>query len=140
MNNLNFVRGFFLVAISLLFGLTSFNYKMGDFSRAGPGLFPLVISILLFLIGLASVIRSRFVTPVPIDYNFKNILIIIVSLAGFAYISEHVNMIAGIIVLVFVASYAGQNNSMVRNVKIAAGLLLVACGFKYLLHLNLPII
>jgi len=140
MNNLNFVRGLFLVAISLLFGLTSFSYKMGDFSRAGPGLFPLVVSILLFLIGLSSVIRSRFVAPVPIDYNFRNIFIIIFSLAGFAFISEHVNMLVGIFFLAFSASYAGQNNSMVRNVKIAIGLLLVACGFKYLLHLNLPIL
>ena len=140
MNNLNLVRGLFLVAISLAFGLTSFGYKIGDFSRAGPGLFPAVVSGLLFLIGIASVIKARYVKPVPIDYNFRNIVIIIVSLAGFAFISEHVNMLVGIFFLAFSASYAGRNNSLKRNIKIGIGLTLIACGFKFLLHLNLPLI
>lgn len=140
MNNLNLVRGLFLVAISLAFGLTSFGYRVGDFSRAGPGLFPAVVSGLLFLIGIASVIKARYVKPVPIDYNFRNIVIIIVSLAGFAFISEHVNMLFGIFFLAFSASYAGRNNSLKRNIKIGIGLTLVACGFKFLLHLNLPLI
>jgi len=140
MNNLNLVRGVFLVAISLAFGLTSFGYKIGDFSRAGPGLFPAVVSGLLFLIGIASVIKARYVKPVPIDYNFRNIVIIIVSLAGFAFISEHINILVGIFFLAFSASYAGRNNSLKRNIKICIGLSLVACGFKFLLHLNLPLI
>jgi hypothetical protein len=140
MNNLNLVRGVFLVAISLAFGLTSFGYKIGDFSRAGPGLFPAVVSGLLFLIGIASVIKARYVKPVPIDYSFRNIVIIIVSLAGFAFISEHINMLVGIFFLAFSASYAGRNNSLKRNIKIGIGLSLVACGFKFLLHLNLPLI
>ena len=29
------------MAISLAFGLTSLRYPIGEFSRAGPGLFPL---------------------------------------------------------------------------------------------------
>ena len=35
MKNLNFVSGLFLMAIGLLFGLFAFNYKIGEFSRAG---------------------------------------------------------------------------------------------------------
>jgi dipeptide/tripeptide permease len=49
-------------------------------------------------------------------------------------------MLLGIVFLSFSASYAGRNNSLSRNVKIAIGLTLIACGFKYLLHLNLPLI
>ena len=51
----------FLMAISLAFGLASLRYPMGQFSRAGPGLFPILVSCLLFLIGLITVVRSRFV-------------------------------------------------------------------------------
>ncbi|MBC7706158.1 MAG: tripartite tricarboxylate transporter TctB family protein, partial [Rhodoferax sp.] len=59
MKNLNFVSGLFLMAIALIFGLVSFKYKIGEFSRAGPGLFPLLVSSLVFLIGLATLVRSR---------------------------------------------------------------------------------
>ena len=40
------------MAIALLFGLAALRYPLGQFSRAGPGLFPLMVSCLLFVIGL----------------------------------------------------------------------------------------
>ena len=76
------------MAIALVFGLTSLRYPIGQFSRAGPGLFPLSVSGLLFLIGLFTVVRSRFVERVPLDFKMKNIAIILASLCGFAVISH----------------------------------------------------
>ena len=139
MNNRNLSRGLFLIAISLAFGLQSLRYPIGDFSRAGPGLFPALVSSLLFLVGLAIVIRSRFVERVPLDLNFKNIAIIIVSLCGFAVISMVVNMIAGIVFMTFFSTLAGSSYSWWRNVKIAAGLVTMALVLQKLLGLNLPL-
>ena len=140
MNDRNLVRGLFLLAIALAFGLQSLRYPIREFSRAGPGLFPLMVSSLLFLIGLITVIRSRFVERLPLDISLKNIAIIIVSLCGFALISKHVNMIAGITFMVFSASFAGRAKySIVRNLKIAAGLIAVAFTFQKLLGFNLPL-
>src|ERR1700687_5481323 len=119
MNGRNLVRGLFLLAISLAFGLVSLRYPIGEFSRAGPGLFPLLVSSLLLLIGLITVVRSRFVERVPLHFNLRNIAIILVSLCGFAMISEHLNMIAGIVFMVFFASLAGKSSySIVRNIKV----------------------
>ena len=140
MNDRNLIRGLFLVALSLAFGLASLRYPIGQFSRAGPGLFPLSVSCLLFLIGIITVVRSRFVDRVKLDFKMKNIAIIMVSLAGFALISEHVNMILGIVFMVFCASSAGSARySVVRNLKIAAGLIAVAFVFQKLLGFNLPL-
>ena len=140
MNDRNLIRGLFLMAISLTFGLVSFNYPLGDFSRAGPGLFPLMMASLLLLIGVITVVRSRFVEHHHIEFNFKNIAIILASLGTFGLISEHVNMIAGIAVMVFVASFAGTASySVMRNIKIAAGLICVALAFQKLLGFNLPL-
>ena len=140
MNDRNLVRGLFLMAISLAFGLQSLRYPMGQFSRAGPGLFPLLVSCLLFLIGLITVVRSRFVERVHLDLNLKNIAIILASLGGFALISEHVNMITGIVFMVFCASIAGTSSySVMRNLKVAAGLVAVALAFQKLLSFNLPL-
>jgi hypothetical protein len=139
MNDRNLVRGVFLVAVSLAFGLGAFRYPIGHFERAGPGLFPLMVSGLLFLIGVATVIRSRFVERVHLDFNVKNIAIILGSLCGFALISEFVNMIAGIIFMVFFASLAASSRSVMRNIQISIGLILVALAFQKLLGFNLPL-
>ena len=139
MNNLNLVRGLCLMAISLLFGIVSMNYKIGEFSRAGPGLFPLIVSCMVFLIGLLTVVRARFVKPVPINYNMKNIALVLLGLCGFAVISAHLNMIVGILFLVFCTSFAGTPYSVVRNLKISAGLIVIAFMFRNLLGRQLPL-
>lgn len=140
MNNLNLFRGIFLIAFALIFGGTSTTYTIGQFSHSGPGLFPLLVSCMLLAIGIVTVVRSRFVPPVPISHNYKNIVVILASLCAFAVVSQHVNMLVGIVVLVFCATYAGTNYSVWRNVKITAGLIGVAFIFKDLLGLNLPLL
>jgi hypothetical protein len=137
--NRNLVRGVFLMAISLAFGLTALRYPIGDFSRAGPGLFPAVVSAMLLVIGVVTVIRSFFVERVRLNLNFKNIAIILASLCGLALISNYVNMIAGIIFMVFCSTLAGSSYSWVRNVKICAGLITMALVLQKFLGLNLPL-
>jgi hypothetical protein len=139
MNNMNLVRSLILMAIALIFGLGSLKYKVGEFSRAGPGLFPLMVSCLLFLIGLISLVRSHFVKPEPLSYNMKNIAVILVGLSGFALLSQHLNMIIGIVFLVFCVSFAGSSYSVVRSIKISAALIVIAFMFRTLLGLQLPL-
>jgi len=140
MQNRNLVRGLFLLLISLAFGLEALRYPLGQVSRPGPGMFPLAVSSLLLLIALITIVRSRFIAHVPLEFNVKNIAIILASLCGFALISRHLNMIAGIVFMVFCASFAGTASySVVRNLKISAGLIAVAFAFQKLLGFNLPL-
>jgi len=139
MNDRNLARGVFLVAVSLAFGLQSLRYPIGTFSHAGAGLFPLLVSSLLLLIGVITVVRSRFVEQVPLAFNLKNIAIILASLCGFAIVSLYLKMIAGIVFMVFCASFAGGHFNFWRNIKIAAGLIGIALVFQKLLGFNLPL-
>jgi hypothetical protein len=140
MNDRTLVRGLFLIAIALVFGLQALTYPIGDFAKAGPGLFPLMVSALLLLIGAVTAVRSRFVEHEPMHLNLRNIALILLSLCGFALVSKFINMVAGIVFLVFCASLAGSSTySVLRNLKIAAGLVLVAVAFQRLLGLNLPL-
>lgn len=138
--NLNLFRGLFLIAFALLFGGTSMTYTIGVFSRSGPGLFPLLVSGMLLIIGVVTVVRSYFVPPVPMPHNYKNIAVILFSICVFALLSRYINMLAGIVALVFCSTYAGTSYSVVRNLKISAGLIAVALVFKFLLGLNLPLL
>ena len=140
MKNLNFVSGLFLMAIALMFGLVSFKYKIGEFSRAGPGLFPLMVSSMVFVIGMAAMVRSRFIPPVPLSVSVRNIGLVLLAICGFTVLSQFINMIVGIVFLVFCSSFAGiAPYSIVRNVKISAGLIAIAFAFQRLLGLNLPL-
>lgn len=135
----NLARGLFLMAISLAFGLTSLKYPIGDFARAGPGLFPAVVSFMLFLIGVATVVRSRYVEKTRLELNPRNIAIILGSLCAFAVVTLFVNMIAAIVAMVFIATLAGKDYSWTRNVKISIGLVAMAFMFARLLGMNLPL-
>lgn len=139
MNNKNLLRGLFLAAIALAFGLGALRYPIGDFSHAGPGLFPLLVSSLLFLIAVITIVRAYLVEPVPLIFSLKNIALILLALCGFALLSRLLNMMVGIVFLVFVGTLAGSAYSWQRNLKIAAGLIAVAFVFQKLLGLNLPL-
>jgi hypothetical protein len=135
----NLARGLFLMAISAAFGLTALKYPIGDFGRAGPGLFPAIVSSMLFLIGVATVVRSRFVDKVKLELNYRNIGLILGSLVAFAVVTLLVNMLAAVVVMVFVSTLAGKDYSWKRNIKISIGLCLMAFVFAKFLGMNLPL-
>ncbi|MBI3345795.1 MAG: tripartite tricarboxylate transporter TctB family protein [Burkholderiales bacterium] len=140
MNDRNLVRGLFLAALALAFGLGALRYPIGTFAHAGAGLFPLMVSSLLLVVALITIARSRFVPKVPLGFGFKNIGLLMLALCGFALISQHFKMLAGIVFMVVVASMAGSSFSWSRNLKIAVGLIAIAFGFQKLLGLNLPLL
>lgn len=140
MLNQNVARGAFLAAVALFFAGTALRYPIGTFAHAGPGLFPLMICVPLLLIAGAIIVQARFADPTPLEFNPRNIALIMTSLIGFVIASEYVNVTLGIIVLVFVAGFAANTYSWVRNVKIALGLIVVAFVFQRFLGLNLRLI
>ena len=140
MINRNLVRGIFLMALALAFGLPAIGYSLGTFSRAGPGLFPFMVSTILFAIGVITVVRSNLIPPEPMDFQARNISIILGSLCGFALLSHYLNMIVGIVFLVFCSGFAGTSYSVVRNIKISVVLIAIAFAFQKLLGVSLPLL
>ena len=136
----NLARGLFLALIALVFGGFSLQYQTGSLGRAGPGLFPLIVSGILLTIALMIIVRSRFTACEPLDLNLKNIGLLLVSLCVFALLSLYVNMLAGIVAMVFISGKAATTYSVSRNIKISIGLIIVAFAFQKLLGLSLPLI
>ena len=139
MNDRNLWRGLFISAVAVVFGAAAVRYPLGDLAHVGPGLFPLMVSGLLLLVGLTMMARSLFVENQPIDFSLRNIAIILASLCGFALISQFVNMIAGIVFLVFFSGIAASSYSWKRNIKTSVVLILIAFAFRNFLGLNLPL-
>jgi uncharacterized membrane protein len=130
-------RGIFLALVAAYFGLTAMTYRIGDLGRAGPGLFPIIVSGLLFVLAVVTLVQARLNASPPLYFNFKNIALIMGALIGFVLISKHLSMLVAIAFLVFVASYAGTSVSWKRNVQVAIGLMLIAYAFQRFLGLNL---
>ena len=139
LSNRNLLKGLFLIFVALAFGLGALKYPLGSFDRAGPGLFPLLVSSIVFLLGVITIVRAFLVERVPMTFNVRNIALILGSLIGFALISEYVNMILGIIFMVFVAAMAGTSYSVMRNVKITVFLVAMAFFFQKVLGVQLPL-
>jgi hypothetical protein len=140
MNDRNLLKGLFLIGVALAFGLGALAYPVGRIERAGPGFFPLLVSCILFTLGAAMVLRSRFMEKKPMEFNVKNISIIMASLAAFAIVSAYVNMTAGIVALVFGSAFAGgRAYSIKRNAAISAVLIGIAVAFQQGLGLQLPL-
>ena len=135
----NLVRGLCMVAIAVIFGLPSLRYPIGRFDRAGPGLFPLLVSGLLLLLGVSAVLRSRFTQRVPLNLGIKHIGLIVTSLCGFALISTRLNAVVGIAFMVFCSALAGKSYSLTRNLGVTVALIGVAVVFQKLLGLDLPL-
>ena len=139
MNNRNLLKGLFLAVIALIFGTGAFRYSIGSMERPGPGFFPFMVSMILMLLGLSMMLRAHFNKKVPMVFSVRNISIILGSLVAFAVASEYVNMMLGIIVLVFACTFAGTNYSVKRNVAISAVLIAIAFVFQKGLGLQLPL-
>ncbi len=136
----NLARGLFLALIALVFGGNALRYQTGALSHAGPGLFPLLVSGVLMVIALLIIVRSRFQQSERLDLNIKNIGLLLVSLCVFALLSLYVNMLAGIVAMVFISGKAATTYSVSRNIKISIGLIVVAFAFQKLLGLSLPLL
>jgi hypothetical protein len=139
MNDQNLWRGLFISAVAVAFGAAAARYPLGDLAHVGPGLFPLMVSGLLLLVGVTMMARCFFVEKQPIDFRFRNVTIILASLCGFAFVSQVLNMIAGIVFLVFFSGIAASSYSWKRNIKISVVLILIAFAFRNFLGLNLPL-
>lgn len=137
MVNQNVARGAFLAAVALFFATVAMRYPIGDLSRPGPGLFPLITSGLLLLLGLLTLVQARFLPAERLDFDIRNIGLIMLALTSFVVASKLVSMLLGIVLMVFFAGFAATTYSWKRNVLVALGLIVIAAAFQSLLGLNL---
>lgn len=137
MLNRNLVRGLFLAAVALLFATNALRLQVGDLSRAGPGLFPLMVSGLLAVLAVVTIVQSRFAERIPLEFDIRNIALIMLSLCAFVVASKFLNMLVGIVLMVVIASFAATTRSWMRTAQVALGLIVVAFAFQKLLGLNL---
>jgi len=137
--NRKLLTGLLYIIISAIFFIGGLGYQFNNFENPGPALFPVLISVMLFVLGATSVAQSFRTTEQIGVIHIKNIATIVLGLVGFAVATEYLDMVAGITVLVAITSFSALTPSLSQNIKLTIGLVAVAFVFKNLLGLNLPL-
>jgi hypothetical protein len=139
--NRDVASGFLFILIALAFGIsTILNYPVGAISNPGPGLLPLVVSSFLLLSGISIWFKGLLAQSEQIVFRIKNLVIVMLSIVVFVIVTKYINMVVGITVLIFASTIAIPNYSVIRNIKIVSGLVLIALLFKYGAGLDLPLV
>lgn len=117
------------------------NYPFGSAARMGPGYFPILVSCLLFILGLVISLRGLTVEGRRLGgFHLKPLLLVISSIVLFGSALEKLGLMVSIFILVVLASLGGRQFKA-REVFLLAGIL--AAGsflvFGYGLGLQIPI-
>ena len=137
--NQDLARGVFLALIALFFSVYAFQYTIGTLASAGPGLFPLLVASLLFVLALIMIVRSRTDSaPGPrVATGVRAVSLILAALGAFVLSAQYVSTLLGIVLLVMIAGFAARPVSWRRNALVSLGLIAIAYGFERFLGLNL---
>ncbi len=131
------MRGFAFMAVALFFGVQACGYRIGNLAQAGPGLFPMVVSAIVGAIGIGMIVGSFIQKGHRADVRLKSIGIVLISLIGFALLTEYVGALVGVTFLVFFSALAGERYDWKRNVKITLGLMVITYLFTAVLGVSL---
>jgi putative tricarboxylic transport membrane protein len=129
--------GIFL-AIGLAFLLLAQDYQLGTARRMGPAYFPVVLSLLLIGIGLATVARALVVEAGPVrDIAGKQLALVTASVVLFGLLVQGAGVAIAIAVLV-VFSAAASRNFRPRPTALLAAALALFCVLVFVKGLGMP--
>lgn len=132
---------FFTLFGGLTAGL-SLQYQMGTIAAMGPGMFPLILGVILTILGLVILAKgvmaggetTRSLPP-------RAVLLITLSLMAFAVLVLSVGLVAAVPAQVFIALWASDHFTLKRAIALSIGLLLFCClVFIYFLGIAVPMI
>lgn len=132
---------FFTLFGSLTAGL-SLEYRLGTFGEMGPGMFPLMLGIILSIIGLV-ILTTGLTTggEEPRSLSLKAAILLAASLLVFAFLVTSVGLLVAVPAQVFVSLWASDHFTLKRAVAISAGLLAFCqVVFVYFLGTAVPLV
>jgi len=137
----DFWAGLIFVAIGAGFILLAHQYRIGDFHRMGPAMFPTLVGALLAALGAIIALRGFAFDGEPVPrLHARPIGVTLLAIVLFGLALQWLGLIAAIAVLVLVGSFAARDVRPLENVALAAVMILFSVAvFVWLLGLPLPL-
>lgn len=134
--------GLFFTLFGSLTAMLSLQYRLGTVAMMGPGMFPLILGVLLTIIGLAILAKGLLNgKEMAKDIALKPALFVAASLLVFAFLVVSVGLLVAVPAQVFVALWASHHFTLRRAIALSAGILAFCyVVFLYLLGISVPMI
>jgi putative tricarboxylic transport membrane protein len=137
-NAKDLLAGCLFLAFGVAFLILAQDYQLGSARRMGPGYFPVVLSLILIVIGLATVVRSLIVSGLPVrDFSVRALALVTASVVLFGLLVEGVGLGLAVAGLVLAAAPASRNSRPLTALLLAAALG-VFCVLVFVKSLGLP--
>jgi hypothetical protein len=101
----NIISGTLISAIGVFISVYSQRYELGNLSNIGPGFFPTILGILLFIFGLLIAIRSVKLLPRSINLDLKSLLCVTSGIFLFRFSFEPLGLFLSTILSVLIFMY-----------------------------------
>jgi putative tricarboxylic transport membrane protein len=132
--------GGLFAAIGAAAFLLALSYPMGTANRMGPGYFPIIVSSLLFVTGIAILLRGRMRdAPVIAGVLIKPVAIVLGSLVVFALLLEKLGLPLSVFVLLCLSATASNQLPWGWKPAVGAAVFSVLCAIVFIRLLGLPI-
>jgi putative tricarboxylic transport membrane protein len=108
-NARDLLAGLLFIAFGAAFLVAAQNYEPGSARRMGPGYFPVVLSLVLIGIGLATVARGWLVPGAPVrDVAGKALALVTAAIVLFGLLVQGAGLAAAVVALVLVSALASR--------------------------------
>jgi hypothetical protein len=137
--NRDAVAGLLLLAIGAFIAIYAYvHYPVGQISRMGPGMFPVMLGSALVLVALAIVGQATKRHSKTLEVNVRSAFTVLLGLAAFALMVDPFGIVPGLVALMLISSLAVTGRrpipTLLFSIVVTAGIVLI---FVYVMKLNL---
>jgi putative tricarboxylic transport membrane protein len=134
------VQGGLFIAIGLVALVMALDYPLGTPSRMGPGFFPVAISGLLTLTGLAILLRARLASSPEIRMTrWQPLVIVSAAIVVFGFMLDKLGLPLAVLLLCIGAATASFRFRLEWKAIAGAAVFSLVCGILFVSLLGLPI-
>ena len=136
-------KDFYAGLLYIFFGASAFviarDYNMGTAFRMGPAYFPTVLSVLLIVIGIASIIRAFIIPGTPVGrMALSGLLWVTASVVLFGFLVSGVGLAVALPLLVVPSASASAKFRWRPTIIMAVGIT-IFCVLVFLKGLGIPL-
>lgn len=132
--------GLLLIAMGFWFGVTSLNLRIGNLIQMGPGLYPLILSVIAVLLGVLLLLQGLKGRGEDEEYEqarWRPIMAVMGGIAAFALCIKSLGLIPAVFFTVVVCA-TGDRASRPLNTLVLAVICATGAWLIFRVGLNLP--
>lgn len=140
-NTLELAAGLIVFGAGIVVAVESMSYPMGSLRNVGPGIFPMLLGLVLAALGLAIVLEGRISDAAAPPVPWRAILAICASLGSFALLIDRAGAYVSIFALIFLAGLAERQFRPLTLTAVALSLCAfvtaLVLGFRGIVNMDL---